>query len=365
MQPAAVVEAAPTARGGTFAWTLFAGIVAITVPAYFFLSTPSQALATNAVAIAAAVAMLTGLAWHRPQPRAAWLLLALGVGLLAAGEVAYGQGQPTPSLADVLYVSAYPILGLGVLGLMRTARPGRRSIASDVAIVGAGVLIVAIVFLTLPGGQGSDVGAITRAVALGYPLMDVALLVPLIGLLRVPRTRMVPLVMLAVALALTLVADADYALMGWGTTYSVGDAADAIWLLAYGCFGIAMLHPSAARQGAMLRPRSEWTSVSVTFQPRVSEPAGPAVMLQGLTGPAVRLAVDVPSDLASDPIISAAWAHALRFRLILVWSGVLLLGLGGLAIGSAAVWSAPELSSVAATCGIIGTLTLLIGRIGS
>jgi hypothetical protein len=108
---------------------------------------------------------------------------------------------------------------------------------------------VAFVFLTLPAGREPGVGAITRAVALGYPLMDLVLLVPLVGLLRIPRTRMSPLLMLAGALALTLVADADYAWMGWGTTYSIGDAADAIWLLAYGCFGAAMLHPSSARQG--------------------------------------------------------------------------------------------------------------------
>jgi hypothetical protein len=105
--------------------------------------------------------------------------------------------------------------------------------------------------------------------------------------------------------------------------------------------------------------------VPATLRPKIPEPVGPAVMLQGLTGPAVRLGIDMPSELTTDPAGSAAWAPALRFRLILTWSGVLLLGLGALAIGTAAVWSAPELSSVAATCGITGAVTLLIGRIGS
>ena len=114
--------APPLPRRGrvpAWAWAGFVGVVGAATPVYYFLPIETQSLVNNVIAVASAVVMFAGIVWNRPTPRFAWVLLASGVLLFAAGDIAYGTSQPVPSPADMLYVSAYPLLGLGLLALAR------------------------------------------------------------------------------------------------------------------------------------------------------------------------------------------------------------------------------------------------------
>jgi hypothetical protein len=356
-------------RVPAWAWAGFVGVVGAATPVYYFLPIETQSLVDNVIAVASAVAMFAGIVWNRPTPRFAWVLLASGVLLFAAGDIAYGTSQPVPSPADMLYVSAYPLLGLGLLILARARLPGpNNSTALDAIIVAAGVAIVALVFLAVPAGQERDVGTITRLISIGYPILDLALLIVLVRPMRSATARGLPALLMGVALLLRLVGDVGFVLLNYGTSYTVGNAADAAWLLSFGCFGAALLHRDIALHDALLRPSgSIWTSVPASWGVATPQLDSSTVVLRGLSGDAVAVSGFSGGSAAvlgnEQRTASIAWGQALRFRLILIWTGLLLLGLAGVAMITSMTWGTPEVALVAGAYGIVGSLTLIAGAI--
>ena len=209
---------------------------------YFLLSTQTQAVFYDAVGLSAAAAMLLGIRRYRPEPQTAWLLLAFGVLALVAGDIVYGESQPVPSPADMLYISGYALLVLGMIGLI----PGRRRERPAPSLIVAGctaasVGLVSWMFLLAPSSAG--IGLSTMAVSVGYPVLDLVLIGALVlAMRRAGGTSSFRI--LGTALLLFLVADSVFALQDFGTAYVLGGTGDALWLLAYGCFGAALLHPS-------------------------------------------------------------------------------------------------------------------------
>ena len=83
-----------------------------------------RSFAFDALALIAACGGVYGIVRNRPTERLGWILFAVGLGLFAAGDIAYdlatrvagGSGFPW---ADLLYLPAYPFI---VCGLYRLAR---------------------------------------------------------------------------------------------------------------------------------------------------------------------------------------------------------------------------------------------------
>ena len=109
-------------------------VVAGCVAVYFPLSPNTQNVVFNTVAVVAAGAMFVGLVRNRAVPRFAWMLLSAGTLLMAVGDIVFGTSQPVPSVADMLYVSAYVALTIGVVGLVRGPSPTRRTQATTVCL---------------------------------------------------------------------------------------------------------------------------------------------------------------------------------------------------------------------------------------
>lgn len=219
--------------------------VLVTTLGYFLLSTEVQALTYDLVGLSAALLMLFGIHRYAPEPRTAWLLVALGILLLAFGDVVFGVWQPVPSPADMLYISGYSLLVLGMIGLVPERDGARRTPSLIVAgSTAVSVGLLAWMFLLAPTEAGGGIGLSTMAVSLGYPVLDLILL----GLLAVAVKRSPSwspaFRLLAAALCLLLLADTVYAVQDFGSAYALGGTADSFWLLAYGCFGAALLHPS-------------------------------------------------------------------------------------------------------------------------
>lgn len=321
------------------AWSIgFVASIGALVPAYFFLPVGTQSVVFDVVAVAAAIAMFVGVVRNRAEPRFAWTLLAAGTLLMAAGDIVFGTTQPVPSVADMLYVSAYVALTLGFVGLIRSEFPARReSSRLDAVIVAAGVAIVGILLLIVPAAHPDGVGVAAQAVSLGYPTIDLILLLVLFKLAHGNAERRTIFLLLAAGLLLRLVADAGYALANFGTTYVTGDPADAFWLLSYAFFGAALLHPAVAR--AKMDESSIWT-------PR--------------------------SDFATDdePEVYAQAAsiiqsQAIRFRRVLALAGGILMALAGVTLMLAVSWHAPEISLVSGAYGGSGVMILVASAITS
>lgn len=328
-----------TGQGEPTTWSkAFLLVVAVVVGAYFFQGSGVQIVLYDIVGVAAAAAMFVGIVRNQAHPRFAWGLLAAGTLLMAIGDIIFGTSQPVPSVADMLYVSAYVALTLGLVGLIRSEIPNRQEASLlDAIVVAAGVGIVGILFLIIPAAHPDGGGIAAKAVSLGYPAIDVALLIGLYRLVRQGTAQRTAFLLLGAGLVLRLVADAGYAMQNFGSTYAVGSANDAFWLFSYACFGAALLHPAVGK--VKIDAASIW------------EPRN-----------------DFVEDRAPEVYPRAAaliQSQALRFRAILGWAGGILLALAGGTLLLGVSWDAPEVMLVSGAYGGSGVLILIASAVSS
>lgn len=201
--------------------------------------------------MSAFVALVVGVCVHRPANKAPWLLFAAGMLCWTGGDAYWnsyewflGRGAPYPSPADIMYLTAYPLLAAGVLSLMRGwGRPRLRDLL-DGAIITASASVIVWVVLIGPLARGSSVGTFAKADAALTTLGDVVLLTLLVQVVWRHRGRNLALRAIVAALSLTLASDYVYAYLNLKSAYTSGMSIDAGWLLFYILFGVAALHPS-------------------------------------------------------------------------------------------------------------------------
>src|SRR4051812_30492572 len=235
-------------------WFLVGGAVCIAL--YYLLPlTKPPAVATDLMAlvfpIAATTAVVPGIRLHRPARRRPWVLLAAGEGCNLLGDL-IGTIQrnvfhvdPYPSLADVGYLAAYPVIGAALVLLVRRRTPG----SHKPALIDASVLSVALGLLwwlylirpmTTAGGTSLE-----RAVSVAYPVADMLLLAVALRLALGVGARTVSFALLVGSLMMTLLTDVVYAVLTGDKVYSTDDTwLEWGWLAAYLLMGAAALHPS-------------------------------------------------------------------------------------------------------------------------
>ena len=202
----------------------------------------------------AAVAVLAGVAIHRPHNRWPWLLLAAGLALTAVGDWTwvvldrvYGIEQ-FPSIADLFYLGGMGLTVAAVVWMVRGRIPdGDRAGVLDALIVAVGVGLVSATFLMAPIVEDPRAARGEIAVALAYPMLDILLLAVLVRVLVAPGRREVSLLLIIGALAAYLVSDFPYAVMSLSGGYTTGHVVDAGWLIGAVLWGTAALDPSMAR----------------------------------------------------------------------------------------------------------------------
>src|SRR6266540_1326881 len=162
------------------------------------------------LSFSAAVAILAGVQQHRPPRRRPWYLLAVSQFVYASADATFYVAHDVlhqeqfPALADLLYLSHYPILMAGLLLLVRQRTPrGDRASLIDACVIALGA-----------------------------------------GLLRGPGTRPASYWLLSASLLVVLATDTVYVLMQLTGTYTTGNVLDASWLGSYVLLGAAALHPS-------------------------------------------------------------------------------------------------------------------------
>ena len=198
-------------------------------------------------------AIALGVVIHRPHQRLPWLLMALGQLLWVFGDVVdswyqdVSHVQVYPSLADAFYLSAYPVLAVGLLLLIRGRRP-KRDVAGllDSYTLTAGLALLSWVLLARPTLGASHYSVAAAAVGVAYPVADILLVGMLIRLVMTPGGRTTAFRLLLGAVALLIAGDTTSAALGlWTSTTS--DSFNVIWLASYIAWGTAALHPSMTR----------------------------------------------------------------------------------------------------------------------
>jgi hypothetical protein len=304
-------------------------IVAATI-VYFALSTAAQSILYDAIGLSAAGAMLIGAWRYRPVPRAAWILLGVGVLSHAGGDIVFGTSQPVPSPADMLYLSSYPLFVLGIIGLISSKadeREGSHLISAVAYSLAVGIL--AWLFLIAPAGHQHGIGAVTLGVSIGYPVMDVVLILLVLKAVGSEGMRADIGRLLCVGLLLMFVGDAGYAMQGFGVAYSVGGALDVMWLLSYGFLGAALLQPA---------PRTAYW-----------EPISPRAVEHHAVSREMRSTV----------------LQAVRYRVLVGWTGRILALCSAIVFLAGAAWSSAELVTLAGAYGTMGVLMLIASSVRS
>ncbi|NUR74163.1 MAG: EAL domain-containing protein [Hamadaea sp.] len=244
----------------------------------FYALPSAHVVIWSLIGYGSAAAIGYGVWRNRPRRRAPWIWLALAVTTFCSGDIAYellvrygGQENPFPSISDFFYLITFVFLAIGVLGLTRSGSGGQnRSTALDALIVTVALGLLAWLYLIGPRLTDPDLTTLQRFISIGYPLGDLVLL--LVGVRLLTTIRPNPSVLLLlIGMGGTLVADVLYGLAQIRGEWSTGGPTDVGWIVFYGCWGAAALHPSMAEltEPRAVRPRQLgvrhqiWLSVMV------------------------------------------------------------------------------------------------------
>jgi diguanylate cyclase (GGDEF)-like protein len=193
-----------------------------------------------------------------PAGRNAWLCIASGQAAFVVGDVLWTVSRalgmdPFPSIADVAYLSGYPLIAIGLgLAIWQRVGHGDRSGLLDAAILATGVSVIWWSAVLSPIVAAADPDPLVFWVSTAYPLGDLLLLGMALGLFAAPGARTSPFWLLVISLLALLVADLDFSLRSLEGTYQDGGPADVLWLTGYVAFASAASHPAMAR---LLEPR--------------------------------------------------------------------------------------------------------------
>jgi diguanylate cyclase (GGDEF)-like protein len=226
-----------------------------------------------------------------PRLRWFWRLMALAISAQLLGDTAMGVydasgGEvPFPSLADLAYLSFYPLMLLALLRVpvAPTSRTQRVKLTLDLAtaLVGGAMVIwhLVLVHTVTEGGQG----VLPMLASVAYPAGDLGLLAGLgIVLLRwSPTILRRPLSFIAVGLAMFIAADLvySYALLHGG--YMAGGPIDILWIGALALFALAAVSQQSAKPGApeTVVPAREISEQRVGWLPFAALTVGALVLL--------------------------------------------------------------------------------------
>ncbi|MFC4063943.1 putative bifunctional diguanylate cyclase/phosphodiesterase [Actinoplanes subglobosus] len=233
-------------------WLVVAIIAALCFPLVPDDTVPAK-IYVNTVGLSSVAAMIVGIVRNRPEHWRAWALFAAGVLTFVSGDITYDITElrlgeyPYPYWADLLYLSAYPLLwaSLSRLGSPRGDRD--RGALIDAAIISTGIGLI--FWVSVVGPTLADTGApvLERLVTIGYPLADVLLTTAVARMLTRAGNRTPSMRLMAVGAVIMLTGDLIYTTMSSTAEYT-GGFVDSGFLMAYACWGAAALHPSMRRR---------------------------------------------------------------------------------------------------------------------
>jgi len=255
-----VLSTAPS-TGGRRWWQLF-GAVGLLASVLYSLNLSA---AVNNICFAVVGAGTVWACFVSPrrfgaEPRAAWPVMGAAALCFLVGVVVRPLAVGQPLLADAATIPGYALLGV-FFGMLLRARGSieRHAVLDGLMVCLAGGLASALL-LAAPAAAITDRPAIESILAGVYPLFDVVLLALGINLTFTARSWPVSLATLVAGMALMVVGDLAYAIIGVsGQTYA-SPLLDVPFLLAYTLLAVAALHPSVVDLGRAARhPVQAWS----------------------------------------------------------------------------------------------------------
>jgi diguanylate cyclase (GGDEF)-like protein len=299
-------------------WALYLVGGAIVIVAYYLVPgvallpawTPRLVL-YQGLSYSAVLAMLVGVRRHQPPQRTPWYLLATSQFIYASADATFYVAHDVlhqerfPALADLLYLSHYPILMAALLLLVRQRTPrGDRTSLIDASVIALGAGLLSWLFLIGPLTSDANHSTLVKLALVAYPAADLLVFAVAVRLLVGPGTRPASYRLLSASLLVVLATDTAYVLMQLKGTYTTGNALDATWLGSYALLGAAALHPS-------MRALSE---PSATPRTHTSRPRLGLLAVASLVAPATLL---IPTTLDSATNLTViAGASAAMFLLV-------------------------------------------------
>ncbi|MGZ4154047.1 MAG: sensor histidine kinase [Actinomycetota bacterium] len=231
-------------------WRIYlaAGIAALAA----YLAVPTVAgkdvVYLSIVASSAAATLATD-ARRAAGNRGPRLLLGGGLLLWLGGETYWTiyetilhREPPFPSVADVMFLAAYPLFAIALVWLIGGWRANRSAIIEAIAVAGGAGCAMWVFFAD--GYYASAHGVLTKVVALGTPVADLVLLGTLTCAFILPGRRSTATTWLLGGVVSTLVADIAFSIQQLDGTYRTGALLDLGWIAFYIAWGVAALHPS-------------------------------------------------------------------------------------------------------------------------
>ncbi|MDO8309344.1 MAG: hypothetical protein Q7V58_13435, partial [Actinomycetota bacterium] len=251
---------AGTARPGMLAaraprsLALGAGAIGCLVFVATPVDSPASPIIYGLVSLAALLAFVAGVARIPGPARAPWWGVLGYVTCAFVGDVVYNvqvwvlEVEPSPGPSDVIFLAGYVFALYALAVLIRRVQPGHsREGWIDTAILSvsaAAVLGTLVLQPTLTAMQGSGSPLFF---AIGYPIFDLLLLAGVARLLVGSGRRNAAVALVAVAFAVTLVADLLYSYIEIG---GLGGSApawlDVLYLVVFMMLALAAWQPSAA-----------------------------------------------------------------------------------------------------------------------
>ncbi|MEU8662967.1 putative bifunctional diguanylate cyclase/phosphodiesterase [Actinoplanes philippinensis] len=207
----------------------------------------------NTVGLSSVAAMVAGIVRNRPGHWRAWALFAAGVLTFVSGDITYDVTElrlgeyPYPYWADLLYLSAYPLLWASLSRLGSSRGDRERGALIDAAIISTGIGLIFWVWVVGPTLQDAGAPLLERLVTIGYPLADVLLTTAVARMLTRAGNRTPSMRLMATGAVIMLSCDLIYTTMSSTAEYT-GGFVDSGFLMAYASWGAAALHPSMRRR---------------------------------------------------------------------------------------------------------------------
>lgn len=203
----------------------------------------------------------------RPVP---WRMLTASTLLFLCGIIARPwaaqQSGVAALTADLFTLSAYAMMILGLVLLLRVGGGLDRNAFIDGMIVSLGMAAPAVQYLSLPAARIADRPLVISVLAGLYPVIDVLVLFIIVNLAFSTATRLISFRLLTISASMLFVGDLGYAVIG-AQGRLVGSALmDLPFLLGFVALGMSALHPSMARFAEIVsQPVQPWSLMRLSL----------------------------------------------------------------------------------------------------
>ena len=291
-------------RVSSRAWVLVLLLGALAVCLYYSpLPDPTGRAVVYVLGEIAAIAIVfASLAVNRlAQPRA-WVVFGAGMVALTIGDLIWywltlvEQTSPTTSLADVFYLSEYPLLIVGLLLMVRVRLD--RAVVLDTFMISVGASVAVFEFVVRPSLDGYTGSTLGLVVMVAYPVLDVALTAVAVRSALAGNLRSPMLLLLLAGLSTTVVADIASLWLNLVSVPSDPSPLDGLWLMSIFAWAAAAVHPAARTEFAAGGP--DW------LRQRTARPLILAVAL--LVLPATLVIETASGSTPYTPSLMIAWA---------------------------------------------------------